>query len=53
MDETKLYDITSETYTSKDSDNMLISEFLLTSFERGKIRMVGFKEIITKNGLIQ
>ena len=44
MDKTKLYNITSGTYTSND-----ISECLLTIFERGKIRMVEFKEKISKN----
>ena len=44
MDKTKLYNITSGTYTSND-----ISECLLTIFERGKIRMVEFKERISKN----
>ena len=44
MDKTKLYNITSGTYTSND-----ISECLLTIFERGKIRMVEFNESISKN----
>ena len=44
MGKTKLYNITSGTYTSND-----ISECLLTIFERGKIRMVEFKERISKN----
>ena len=44
MDKTKLYNITSGTYTSND-----ISECLLTIFERGKIRMVEFKERISEN----
>ena len=44
MDQTKLYNITSRTYTSDD-----ISEFLLTIFEREKMRMVEFKERISKN----
>ena len=39
MDKIKLYNITWGTYTSYD-----ISECLLTIFERGKIRMVEFKE---------
>ena len=43
MDKTKLYNITG-TYTSND-----ISECLLPIFERGKIRMVEFKERISKN----
>ena len=44
MDKTKLYNITSETYTSND-----ISECLLTIFEKGKIRIVRCKERISKN----
>ena len=44
MAKTKLYNITSGTYTSND-----ISECLLTIFERGKIRMVEFKERISKD----
>ena len=44
MDKTKLYNITLGTYTSNDK-----SECLLTIFERGKIRMVEFKEKISKN----
>ena len=44
MDQTKLYTITSGACTSDD-----ISEFLLTIFEREKIRMVEFKERISKN----
>ena len=44
MNKTKLYKITSVTYTSND-----ISECLLTIFEKGKIRMVEFKERISKN----
>ena len=44
MDQTKLYNITSGTYTSND-----MSECLLTIFEREKIRMVEFKERISKN----
>ena len=43
MDQTKLYNITSGACTSDD-----ISEFLLTIFEREKIRMVEFKERISK-----
>ena len=45
MDETKLYIITSGTYTSND-----INECLLAIFERGRVRMVEFKERITKTG---
>ena len=44
MDKTKLYNITSGTYTPNG-----INECLLTIFERGKIRMVEFKERISKN----
>ena len=44
MNKTKLYKITSVTYTSND-----VSECLLTIFEKGKIRMVEFKERISKN----
>ena len=44
MNKTKLCNITSGTYTSND-----ISECLLTIFEKGKIRMVEFKERISKN----
>ena len=44
MDKTKLYNITSGTYTSND-----ISECVLTIFQTGKIRMVKFKERISKN----
>ena len=44
MSKTKLYNITSGTYTSNE-----ISKCLLTISERGKIRMVEFKEIISKN----
>ena len=44
MDKTKLYNITSGTYTSND-----ISECLLIISERAKIRMVEFKERISKN----
>ena len=44
IDKTKLYNITSGTYTSND-----VSECLLTIFERGKIRMMEFKERISKN----
>ena len=40
---TKIYNITSGTYTSND-----ITECLLTIFERGKMRMVEFKERISK-----
>ena len=43
-DKTKLYNIASETYTSND-----ISECLLTIFERGKKQVVKFKERISKN----
>ena len=42
--ETKLYNITSGTYTFNYK-----SECLLTIFERGKIRMVDFKERMTRN----
>ena len=45
MDETKLYIITSGTYTSND-----INECLLAIFERGKVRMVEFEEKIFKTG---
>ena len=44
MDKTKLYNITSGTYTSNCK-----SECLLTILEREKIRMVEFKERISKN----
>ena len=44
MNKTKLYKITSVTYTSND-----VSECLLTIFEKGKIWMVEFKERISKN----
>ena len=44
MDKTKFCNIISATYTSND-----ISECLLIIFERGKIRMVEFKERISKN----
>ena len=44
MNKKKLYNITSWTYASND-----ISECLLPIFERGKIRMVEFKERISKN----
>ena len=44
MDKAKLYNITSGTYTSND-----ISECVLTIFQTGKIRMVKFKERISKN----
>ena len=44
MNKTKLCNITSGTYISND-----ISECLLTIFEKGKIRMVEFKERISKN----
>ena len=44
MDKTKLYNITSGTYTSNYK-----SEYLLTILQREKIRMVECKERISKN----
>ena len=44
MDKANIYNITSETYTSNN-----ISECLLTIFEGEKIQMVEFKERISEN----